>query len=135
MNPNTHTRIHAYTHARTHVRTHARTQSRTQVPGWLVEMFANVALKQKRKNKPELVLMTRGFVVMERTLNDATPTTLGSSPNTTAGRQHGWGQPACGGTEHVQHSGLTVFGVRTKSTAKEIDEQTNLLYGLQVYPQ
>eukprot|EP00729_Bicosta_minor_P006587 gene6587-20986_t len=89
----------------------------------------------KRKNKPELVLMTRGFVVMERTLNDATTTTSGSSPDTSAGRQHGWGQPARGGTEHVQHSGLTVFGVRTKSTAKEIDEQTNLLYGLQVYPQ
>lgn len=34
----------------------------TGVPGWLLEMFVNTAKKQARKRKPELVLMTRGFL-------------------------------------------------------------------------
>ena len=35
--------------------------SSTGAPGWLVEMFVNLAAKQARKRKPELVLMTRGL--------------------------------------------------------------------------
>lgn len=81
------------------------------MPGWLVEIFFNIARKQKKKQKPELVLMTRGFRVDARGAGTAATATSKTAGCTAA------------------VAGMTVFGCRTEETAHEIALQVGMLYG------